>query len=129
MNAWRLRSLMPCPSITPGYTAMQEAKNTMVTSWLRRSQGFGRQFNLQKTQPVSASQPKSTCAMPRSLQLCAKSHVIYTVCCHKARMEKLFPSRSRSHASLPPGAPAVPQPQGRFPQITGLRGRVIVKTT
>lgn len=55
--------------------------------------------------------------------------VIYMVCCCKARMEKLFQSRGHSQASLPPSVPAVLEPQVHFPQITRLRGRVIVKTT
>lgn len=41
MSVGWLRRLMPCPMITSGYTAMQGAKNTMVTSWLHSSQGFG----------------------------------------------------------------------------------------
>lgn len=105
LNAWRLRRLMPYTSITPGSTAMQEAKNTMVTSWLHQCQGLGRQFHLQNTKPMSTPQPKTTCAMPISLQLCSQSHVIWTVCCHEARMEELFQSRG----CTPPPARAAPR--------------------
>lgn len=45
---------MPYTSITPGSTAMQEAKNTMVTSWLHQCQGLGRQFHLQNTKHIAA---------------------------------------------------------------------------
>lgn len=108
LNAWSLRRLMPYTSITPGSTAMQETKNTMVTSCLHQHQGLGRQVNLQNRKLMSRTWPKTTCAMPRSTQLCPESHVIWMVCCHEARMEKLFQSRGCSRT--PPPARAVPRP-------------------
>lgn len=73
--------------------------------WLHGSinvKGLG-DNSISKTQ--STLQPKTTCAMSISLQLCSQSHVIWTVCCHEARMEELF----QSSGCTPPPARAAPR--------------------
>lgn len=68
------------------------------------------------------------CHARKPLILCKKPHHLYSAFTTGLEWKKLFQSRGCSHTSLP-STPAVPKPQGRFPQITGLQGRVIVKTT
>lgn len=92
---------MPYTLIIPGSTATQEAKNTMMISCLHQCQGLGRQFSLQNINTMSISWPKTTYAMPRSLQLRPKSHVIGMVCCCETRIEKLFQSTGWPHTPPP----------------------------